>query len=221
MQHLILPGPLRIYSHNPHLRPPLVGGHVEHLAPLRELRLAVRREPDAARVPGHVAGVGSAELEGVPRLGRPGLHLSDDAPWQQHRPARPGVLLEVRFIKLILVSLFSYIFRLEGVEAVVCPEHEPPGDPGVLPRRPPLLLVEVALGEHLLGAVQLPPHAVPRPAPAQPRLGVRGHRHAQLQRLAAPLGHAHNLTEKIIFMLKYFQYLNIFYCLIIFDVETF
>ena len=85
--------PLRIHSHNPHLRPPLVGGHVEHLAPLRELRLAVRREPDAARVPGHVAGVGSAELEGVPRLGRPGLHLSDDAPWQQHRAARPGVLL--------------------------------------------------------------------------------------------------------------------------------
>ena len=92
------------HSHNIYLRPPLVGGHVEHLAPLRELRLAVRREPDAARVPGHVAGVGSAELEGVPRLARPrpGLHLSDDAPRQQHRAAGSGVLLKL--FKLNLVS---------------------------------------------------------------------------------------------------------------------
>ena len=77
---------------------------------------------------------------------------------------------------------FAHIFKLVRVETVVSSEHEPPGDPVMLlTARTPLLLLEISLGQHLLGHVQLGPdtHALHHVV----RLGD-----PQLQGLTAPLG---------------------------------
>ena len=81
----------------------------------------------------------------------------------------------------------TYIFKLVRVETVVSSEYEPPGDPVMLlTATTPLLLLKISLGQHLLGHVQLGPdtHSLDHIV----RLGD-----AQLEGLAAPLGHPDDL----------------------------
>ena len=89
--------------------------------------------------------------------------------------------------QVVTVECETYIFKLVGVETVVSSEHEPPGDPVMLlTASTPLLLLQISLGQNLLGHVQLGPdtHSLHHIV----RLGD-----AQLECLVAPLGHADHL----------------------------